>query len=785
MAFAPGLALMAAAQQPAPSASAQASSVHWATAAGSIDIQVVEPNVVRVDVRPHGKSSTATPVLDPAFKAAPGDQVSINNGTASASLTSPQLTVSLTRSGNGDIVIRDASGKLLVEEKNALADAASHGLNLTHTAFEDLYGMRGLGLRDNGSSILRNSGATVTAASQGDGGAPFFFTTRYGVLIDSNGGVFDTQDGLVSFGGDSRADLEYFVIAGPPKTVFAGLADLTGHIPMPPKWSMGFLNSQWGSNQAELLKIAAEYRQKQIPLDAFILDFDWKAWGEDNYGEWRWNSTSGPGNVAPDKFPDGASGKFAAELRQEGIRICGILKPRILLYKYGSHSQLDMAASYAQAHRLWYPGEPPTVDYFSHRLSRDLNFNLPATRAWYWQHLQPSFKAGVVGWWNDEADVTGLSNGTTLHFDNFQFFNMGRMLYDGQRSVSQLRVWSINRNYYLGAQRYGYGEWSGDIQTGFNSMEHQRARMISTLDLGEPQWSMDTGGFFGDPSPENYARWMEFAAFVPIYRVHGMYEQLRQPWVFGPVAEAAAVRAIRLRYELMPYIYSYERVAHQTGVGLVRPLFWEYPNDPRVANDSSAWMFGDSLLVSPVVTQGTTEKNIYLPAGVWYDYFRGTRIDGGRTINYPVDPHTWQDIPLFVREGSILATQPVQEYANQNPVPQVTLDVFPGAETATFSYYDDNGETYAYEHGAFYNQNISATKDASGTHIHFAAPSGSYTTPLRTWLVRLHTAHAVSVRVEGGQPLQWKNGQDRFGPVVTFEVPARQALTVDVTQNHP
>jgi len=196
--------------------------------------------------------------------------------------------------------------------------------------------------------------------------------------------------------------------------------------------------------------------------------------------------------------------------------------------------------------------------------------------------------------------------------------NMGRTLYEGQRSVSNERAWSINRNYYLGAVRYSYAEWSGDISTGFQSMAYQCRRMISTLNLGESEWSMDTGGFSGHPTPENYARWMEFAAFVPVFRVHGTNNEKRQPWVYQAVAEAAAKRAMRLRYDLMPYMYSNARVANETGIGVVRPLFWIFPEDEKCSGETSAWMFGDALLVSPIVERGLPAHSFYLPHGTWF-----------------------------------------------------------------------------------------------------------------------------------------------------------------------
>ena len=459
--------------------------------------------------------------------------------------------------------------------------ARGGGATITHDENENIWGIKGLDLGDTGLGILRNTGGTVAAGSQGGAGGPFFFTTRYGVLVDSDGGAFQAQDDTIRLQRGSRPDAEYFVIVGPPMKSMAGLALLTGRPPMPPKWTLGFLNSQWVSTEDEWYQVAQTYAQKDIPVSGFIFDFDWKAWGEDDYGEWRWNSTSGEGNSGPDKFPDGASGKFAADMLAKGIHLSGILKPRILLSR--ADGKPTKAAAYATEHNFWYPNEVRGNDYFTHRPAANIDFANPEARKWFWEHLEPAFRAGMTGWWNDEADQDGQNV-----FNNFQFMNMARSLYEGQRSISAERVWSINRNYYPGALRYGYAEWSGDIRTGFQSMAYQRKRMIATLNVGEPEWSMDTGGYGGHPTPENYARWMEFGAFVPIFRVHGGSNQKRQPWVYGPIAEEAAKKALRLRYDLMPYIYSNARTAAETGIGIVRPLFWEFPGDESLPRKSAS-----------------------------------------------------------------------------------------------------------------------------------------------------------------------------------------------------
>jgi alpha-glucosidase (family GH31 glycosyl hydrolase) len=734
---------------------------------------------VDVHVRLDGQSTPRTLVMDPHPLLRQPSAIHRSEQNGLYTLSTSGVSVSIDETAPYSITFTGENGQQLLRSADPFGEAHNGRVTMAHATDDTLYGISGLGLNDTSICLTRDSGGKVEAGVQGDSGAPFAFTVRYGLLVDSDGGNFSSAPGSLTFAHDSRPDIEYFVLAGPPLQSMAALSRLVGPPPMPPEWTLGFLNSQWGSTESEVENIVAQYRQRQIPIDGFILDFDWKAWGEDNYGEWRWNSTSGSGNVAPDKFPDGASGVFAQRLAVEGVKLAGILKPRILTTVAGDTNKPTEAAAYATAHNLWYPNETLIPDYFSGRMAHDLDFSIPAERTWYWQHLLPAFHAGMKAWWDDEADYSGktISN-------NFQFLNMGRAIYDGQRADSNLRVWTINRNFYLGASRYGYAGWSGDIRSGFASMAFQRCRMLAALDTGEFHWSMDTGGFFGHPSNENYARWIEFAAFVPIMRVHGDLGEKRQPWLYGPIAEAAARNAIDLRYELLPYIYSNYHLDSLGDVGLIRPLFWEFPSDPASATVDSEWMFGDALLAAPVVTEGATSTKVYLPPGVWFDYTTGQRYAGAQTIVIPADAKAWRDIPLFVRDGSILATQPLEQYLGQKLDTEMTLDVFPAKTEAAFTVYDDDGETYNYEKGDFLNQEITARSQNSGTQVMIDGATGSYSSLLRTYLVRIHTRARrvalnnkklakVNLQVFSSQPGSgWIMTSDRFGPVVMLRIPA-------------
>jgi alpha-glucosidase len=755
-----------------------------------LEVRILEDRLASVHVLLDGKQSPRTPVLAPHPSLRPPAALSRREDRDFYRLSTPGLTVRIEKSSPHRIVFLNAAGKQLLQSDDPFGEAREGGVNMQHADGETLYGVHGIGLKETDGKITRNEGGKVAAGTQGDSGAPWVFTNSYGLLVDSDGGEFSTSPGRIRFSHDSRGDIEYFVFAGLPLQTIASLSRLVGTPELPPKWTLGFINSQWGITEAEAQKIVATYREKQLPIDGLIFDFDWKAWGEDDYGEWRWNSTSGAGNVAPDKFPDGASGEFARWMSARGVKLGGILKPRILTTAAGTtvasttatiasdRNTPTVAAAYATEHDFWYPGEKIIPDYFSHRMARDIDFNNPQVRSWYWQHLLPAFQTGMWAWWNDEADEAG-----GVPFNNFQFLNMGRALYEGQRASSNLRVWSINRNFYLGASRYGYAGWSGDIDTGFSSMAFQRRRMLAALDTGEFHWGMDTGGFNGHPTPENYARWMELAAFVPIMRVHGQLDEKRQPWVYGLGAEEAARRALDLRYSLLPYIYSYERLNTEGEVGLVRPLFWEFPSDPHASKLDSEWMFGDSMLVAPVVAEGARTENVYLPAGEWYEYTSGRRYVGAKTVALTVDAKSWKDIPVFVRAGSIVATQPVEQYVGQVPLTEMTLDIFPSRSAAVFTAYDDDGTTYDYEKGFYLRQRITAQSTGTKVSVTVEGATGSYSGPLRSYLLRIHaSAHEVVLNGErlslasasGFQAsgIGWIQDKDRFGPVVLVRIAA-------------
>ncbi|HEX4267307.1 MAG TPA: TIM-barrel domain-containing protein [Steroidobacteraceae bacterium] len=737
---------------------------------GTLSLRLIGGNILRMHFVPRSGATPPTLVMTPHATRPSETSVVANRQGHELMLREGQLRVAL-KEGSGTLTIFTAGARQPLLRVPGFASLSRGTLTLRFAKGAPLYGIGGTDAFDKSPArLLRRGRQVAKAGAQGNAGAPLVWSTAgFALLVDSNTPTFNLAPGRLRVSRLSRPDADLYLIAGDPKTIFAAVAELSGHAPLFPKWSLGFINSQWGIDEKELLGEIRTYRAKHIPLDAFELDFDWKAWGQDEYGEFRWNR---------EKFPDGPSGKLGQELEPLGVHLIGIMKPRI-------HIDTE-EGRYATTHHLWIPGEKPSLDYFSHKPVNDLDFDNPATRAWFFNPtLEKSFKSGMVGWWNDEADETD---------GNTQFLNMERSLYEGQRARSDTRVFSLNRNFWLGAQRYAYGLWSGDIETGFASMARQRSRMLGAIDVGEMWWSMDGGGFHGHPSDENYARWIEFGAFTPVFRVHGVYQEKRQPWRYGPIAERAATHAIRLRYELLPYIYSYAWHDHIAGVGLVRPLTFAWPTDPNVRSDFSAWSFGQYLLVSPVVEQGETEKAVYIPAGVWTDWSSGRVYLGGRTITLPIDSETWSDIPLFIRQGAIIPTQPVEDYIGEHPVTSVRIQVFPDSRRTQFDYYDDDGKTYAYEHGTYFLQRLSAQAASSVVSLTTSAPNGNYRPALTNYVFAVHRVVATQVtrddapltRVAGLAALRrctgacWTIGGDRYGGVTYVKLPAGVAARVQM-----
>lgn len=778
-------------------------------------VDVLSEDLARMHYRPNGITpSTDTPMLDPN-RSWGSVGASIDTSGNPIQITTSEMTIEIERQPTR-MTIKKADGTTLLWEPSS-GGVFHDGIRFQHDSSHNIYGIRSYdAFEDKGDLLRNNSDHPAHAGEQGDAGAPFLWSTAgYGVLVDSDGGYPYTESasGALEFyyGGTPtegrrypKEDVEYFVMLGEPKDMMKSYADITGHSPMMPKWSLGFMNFEWDNDQTEMMNMIDTYRAKDIPLDAYGLDYDWKKYGEDNYGSFTWNTTN---------FPDASSTSLKNQMDQKGVKMIGITKPRIVTEDM--NGQRTVQYQDAQNNGYFYPGHSEYEDYFIPVMVRSIDPYDAGERNWFWNHSEDAFDKGIVGWWNDETDK--VSSGSAQYwFGNFTTTHMSQGMYEGQRQYTNdnQRVWQTARTFYPGAQRYATTLWSGDIGIQFHKgqkinwaagMQEQPPVMLSAVNLGQPKWGMDAGGFnmasgtVDNPSAELYTRWLQFAAFTPMFRVHGNNHQQRQPWYYGMTAEEMSKAAIQLRYSLMPYMYAYEREAYETGVGLVRPLMFDKPNDPNVENHTDSWMFGEGLLVSPVLGEGQTSKDIYLPEGTWIDYFRGNTYQGGQTIHYAVDGESWTDIPVFVKKGAIIPTQDPADYAEQKTVSTVGVDVFPDTSETSFTYYDDDGSTYDYENGEYVKQELLTQDTGSSVTFTAKAKTGSYTPDVDHYLLKIHGQAGSSLTINGASATSyndlnalkaasgegWATGKDLYGNVtyVKLSAAASSDRTVTVSGN--
>jgi alpha-D-xyloside xylohydrolase len=361
------------------------------------------------------------------------------------------------------------------------------------------------------------------------------------------------------------------------------------------------------------------------------------------------------------------------------------------------------------------------------RAGSDIDTTNPEAARWYWDRIRENILSlGFDSLWMDETEPDLPPNGSYFHigpgtryFNIYPLFHTGA-IYDGFRRDMKQRALVLSRDAYLGAQRNGTLFWSSDIYPTWDTLKRQIPTGLDFAASGFAYWTNDIGGWqylpaehhpahppLLDPSdardnvggyddyPELYTRWFEYATFLPVFRTHGSRKS-NEVWSYGQAAEPILEKYLKLRYELMPYIYSLGYKTHETGAPYMRALFMDFPDDPRVTDLRDEYMFGPAFLVAPVTEQGASSRTVYLPAGTdWYNYWTHERLHGGQSITVKAPVET---LPLFVRAGSIVPLgSPVRSTADSQKLARVL--VYAGSD-ADFALYSDDGTTYAYESGA-------------------------------------------------------------------------------------
>jgi alpha-D-xyloside xylohydrolase len=490
-------------------------------------------------------------------------------------------------------------------------------------------------------------------------------------------------DNLTTFRSPNASLLDYIVFYGPSAdSVIATYRNLSGNVPMLPLWAYGFWQCRERyTSGTDLVETVKEFRKRNIPMDVIVQD--WQYWGKYGWGVPKFDETN---------YPNPAG--FIKELHDLNTHFSVSVWENI-------SKDSEIGKGYV-AKNLFIPNSP-WVDVLN-----------PLARETHWNALnQNLFANGVDSWWMDatEPENDGLK-GKKTHLGLGDFYRLtyplfvSQAVYEGQRKTSSdKRVCILTRSAFLGQQKYGVINWSGDIGGNWDTYKRQIVAGLNFTITGFPYWTTDIGGFFRPGSSQytdkNYhellTRWYQWGALNPIFRIHG-YQSETEPWKYGQQVEDNMRKMLNLRYRLMPYIYSEAWQITKNGSTIMRPLVMDFNKDPSALNQPYEYMFGKAILVAPITEPNVKEWNVYLPKSAgWYDFWTGKRFEGGQTIKTAAP---LEKIPLFVKAGSIIPMGKFVQYAGQKSSDTLEIRIYKGADSR-FELYEDEGDNYSYEKGNY------------------------------------------------------------------------------------
>jgi alpha-glucosidase len=580
---------------------------------------------------------------------------------------------------------------------------------------------------------------------------PFFVAAggtagSYGIFLDNTWRSwfdFGKRDPQALAFGSSGGRIDYYVIYGPStRRVMARYADLTGKPPLPPVWALGFQQSRYSyMSAAEVRGVAGRFRRERIPADVLWLDIDYQ---HDNR----------PFTTNPQTFADLPA--LATDLRQQGLRLVAITDLHVAQAPDQGYVPYDSGV--AGDHFVKRPDGSVYVGEVWPGRSVFPEFTQSGTRAWWGSLYREFVAAGIAGFWNDMNEPAvfhtptktmpldtrhriaepGFAPRTATHEEIHNVYGMqnSRATFDGLQSLKpDERPFVMTRASYAGGQRYA-ATWTGDNSSTWNQLN---LAITSLLNLGMSGFAYsgaDVGGFIGTPSPELLTKWIEIAAFTPIFRVHSAKDAPpREPWLDGPRHTDIRRRFIEERYRLMPYLYALADENARTGAPLMRPLFYEFPDALNApCEQPTAFLLGDRLLIAPAPDgESPSAYSVCLPAGGWYDYWTGAKVRAATVNVTPV----LDRLPVFVRAGAILPRQPLVQSTADTPQGPLTLDIYPGDDCRGVIYADD-GHSLAHEHQGYLRQIVRCEQTDAGIAVDFEAREGGFQPWWRQLEVRVH-----------------------------------------------
>jgi alpha-D-xyloside xylohydrolase len=575
-------------------------------------------------------------------------------------------------------------------------------------------GIYGLGQHQRGAWNYRTGGAVRLAQANTEVGVPVITSSKGYMLLWDNPAVTTlsavTADesganpNVLRWSSEWGKAIDYYFCYGDgtAEAALKACRHLTGQAPLMPKWMLGFWQcKERYASQEELLGVARKYRELKVPVDGIIQDWQYWPSGDNTWGSHLFD---------PNRYPDPV-GMFK-ELH--GMNYHALISVWAK-FDLGSDNSKELNAAggmFPQVTRYVFPpGQGQWYNPFS-----------PKGREIYWRQMRDQlFAKGVDGWWLDapEPEINAAQwraypTGTGPAYEVFNAFPLMHStgIYQGQRATTgEKRVVILTRSAYAGQQRNSAITWSGDIQATWQVLRNQIPAGLNFSLSGIPYWNTDTGGFFGnrsagngDPSSPQYqelfSRWFQFSAFCPMFRVHGSYglKPGKEFYRFDEKTQGILRNYLDLRYRLLPYLYSVAWQVTSNGSTFMRPLVMDFPDDQAVLSIGNQYLFGPSILVTPVTTAGATTQSVYLPLGSapWTNFWTGETCPAGQRVEAAAPIET---LPLFIRPGSILPLGPFLQYSSEKPADPIELRIYAGAN-GTFTLYEDEGDSYRYERGA-------------------------------------------------------------------------------------
>ena len=699
---------------------------------GMLRVEVCEDSIIHVIYSPTSAFPDA-PAYVVTKTSWPAAQWTLAASDKDVTLTTARMKITVIRA-DGKIRFSNAAGdKLFQEDSRSMTAVEVNGektyrSEISTSLWDSQEGFYGLGQHQAG--VWNYHGESVDLSQDNTNiSVPFFVSSNgYGILWNNaSRSRFNNRFLHALYLSSEVADtIDYYFIYGPDfDRIIGGYRELTGPAPLFGKWAYGFWQCKNRyTSQEELLGVAHKYRDLNIPVDNIVQDWFW------------WNTMGEP--VFNKNYPDPPG--MIADLHQNHFHVMFSYWP---FFNPGTpvYDEMDRRGFFIA--RSVVPGFHPA----GHALYDAFN---PAARTYYWSLLDKLFGMGADAWWldTDEPETEGQETNLLVSHDvaignGARYANLFPLMtttavYQGQRGASdEKRVFILSRSAWAGAQRNSITAWSGDVESNWLSFARQIPAGLNFELSGLPYWTTDIGGFVtGHPDDpayrELFVRWFEYGAFCPIFRVHGTrVPNVNELWSYGPEAQKILTDYDRLRYRLLPYIYSVAWKVTDEGYTPMRALAMEFPGDVRARNIGDQFLFGPAILVNPVTEPGATSRYLYLPDAKWYDFWTGRAVTGGVAADVAAP---LERMPLYVRAGSILPMGPELQYSTEKPEDPIELRVYEGAN-GSFTLYEDENDTYDYEKGAY--ATIPLVWDDAARTLTIGARAGKFPGMLETRTFRI------------------------------------------------